>query len=289
MGDGAFARVVAPPSNFPEGVAPRWREWGRARAAAAFQVDADRLDELRIAGIVEELRSPHGPDVPEHVMAELERIDPKRWYAVELVVTGYQQNEEEEATKGEGSKRRIRFVGIGRRLWYKIANVAEVSQVEDATVKDVSGILSPDQLARARSLKPERQAWAIWANPRMMVTLSDGAAFKGRGDYQKWRKERDARKGGRGRKRRGPRTYEEGTRIARADAAAAARHVASEERIRELRRLGRKVEADRLQRRVNSQRDAQRARGKTKGRGIFARVEPKKMPSKRRGKGRRRK
>lgn len=260
LGEGFFSRVAPPPSHFPEGARPLWARWGRDRATASL-ARADDLDRMRIESIVDFLEGPDAAVSPR-VMTQLKKIDPKRWFAVELVVSGYHQQEHDDQPVDSVPRRRIRFVGIGRRLWYKIANVAEVSEIEDASVRDVSGPLSKVQRARAHGLKEGNQAWALWELPtRDKVTLTSGSAWYGKGDYEAWRRERDKRKRkGRKRKGRGRHTYEQGTAIARADAAAMKRQLASDAKAERLRAAGDEAGARRIERRAKAARDAHNAK-----------------------------
>lgn len=283
FGEGAFTRVAPPPTDFPEGLAPKWGEWSRRRRG----VDVDELDRKRIHTIASRLER----IVPPHVVDQMRGMEMRRWYAIEIVVDQYHADSvPDEAPPGyDVSKRRIRMVGLGRRLWFKVGNVAESGEIEDVEIRDVSGALTDEQQRKAATLRPDRQAWALWGSPsskRQFVTLDDGARFYGRGDFLAWKAEAKARKGGRKRKRTGRLSYQEGRRASRADKAASARWRKTEAKIRALRAAGRHVEADRLERRAESQRRAQRSRVEVKGTGIFARAKPKRR-SKRKGKGKR--
>lgn len=269
MGEGPFVRVVAPPTNFPPELPPRWGEWSRGRRG----VDADALDRKRIYTIAARLER----IVPPHVVDRLRGMEMRRWYAIEIVVDQYHADQTpDEAPPGyDASKRRIRMVGLGRRLWFKIGNVAEAGEIEDVTIRDVSGALTDEQQRRAATLRPDRQAWALWGSPRdkaQSVTLADGERFRGSGDYLAWRAEAKARKGGRPRKRTGRLTYEQGRKASKADKAATARWRKTQARIAALHAQGKHSEARRLESRALTQREAQARRKKTKGSGPFARV-----------------
>ena len=288
-GEGPFARVAPAGNVFPfAGQRTSWERYARDRRdeelrARMRALPRGEVEALQLANIRDRLDS---LDLPPEVQSELERIDPTRWYAVEHTVEAYWMSTGDEGEIPEGydaSKRRIRFAGIGKQLWYKIANVAEHSDVTDATVRDVSGRLSDPDLARALALKPGRQAWAIWGNPEMSVTLASGRRFKGRGDYYAWRRGMLARKGGKKRKGGGRLTYEEARAANKADRQAMRRALETQARAAGLRAQGKVAEARRLEQRSEARRGAKPSTGaRVRGKGIFARVQPGRRGKKRR-------
>lgn len=280
FGEGPFSRVAPAPSNFPEGLPARWGEWSRKRRG----VDVEALDRKRVESIAARLED----IVPSHVVERMRGMELTRWYGIEIVVDQYHadQVDETEAPPGYApSKRRIRMVGLGRKLWFKVGNIAESGEIEDVKIRDVSGPLTDAEMRRALTLKPNKQAWALFGSPRhkrQSVTLTDGSRFDGVGDFLAWEKERNARRKGRKRKRRGRHGYEQGRRISRADKAASKRYTKTQQRIEALRAAGKNREADRLERRAEAQRTAAQKTHDTVGKGIFARAKPRKRRGRKR-------
>ena len=241
------------------------------------------LEALKIANLRERIEQ---SDAPDHVKDAIARMDMTRWYAVEILCTRYpvEADEGEAPSSYEPSKRRIRFAGIGRALLYKIAGVIEVGDVEDLTVKDLSGPLSQADLKRAMGHELKKRAWPLWGNPPSNVTLPSGRKFMGKGDFYAWKNSKS--KGGRPKGRGGGGlTREERQRAASADAKARARADLTAKRVEELRKAGRNADADRLERRSRLKRGPKQV-STTKGSGVFARakVKPRKNRSTRRKK-----
>jgi hypothetical protein len=157
------------------------------------------------------------------VAAEIASIDPDGSYAMVVTLRGY---------NGSTRSRDLTYAGRGRGLWERIAWLAGGDEVE------IVDVLFEPLLA----FSPEYQgSYALWK--RDAAVTASGDRFEGVGDFVRWRKQRDARVGGRPKKRRGRHTYAEGKRVADANRKADARARASRAKLGELRERAKRLES----------------------------------------------